>query len=86
MTKLELILLNDKKELSNFSFVNFCLQFIHHGCQLVEQNGKRGYKFENEFYSLDLLKIIYEDIKIQNNFIKRNIRKFLNFFRRMHHE
>lgn len=82
MTKLELIL-NDKKELSNFSFVNFCLQFTHHGCQFVEQSGKRGYKFENEFYSIDLLLTIYKDIKTQNNFVKRNIRKLLNFLRRL---
>jgi hypothetical protein len=81
MTKLELIL-NNKKELSNLSFVNFCLQFMHHGCQFVEQNGKRGYKFEDEFYSLDLLLTIYKDIKIQNSFVKRNIRKLLNFIRR----
>lgn len=82
MTKLELILKN-KKELSNVSFARFCLQFILNDCKFVTQNNKRGYKFENEFYSLDLLLIIYKDIKTQNNFVKRNIRNILNFLRRL---
>jgi len=81
MTKLELILKN-KKELSSFSFARFCLQFILNDCKFVMQDGKLGYEFENEFYSIDLLLIIYKEIKIQNNFVKRNIRKIFNFFRK----
>jgi len=77
----------NNKALSELDFKEFVKMFrSFYDTKFFVKENKPGYFVNDKFISIEFLALIHNDLIVQNNFFKRNIRKFKNRIRRFINE